>query len=91
LKWYWDDEVVVDADSASYALAPGATLPGIYELLVVVETSAGESLSTFCRITVTGGKKRLGGRLELRLRNCVPGFEPCVQAALCQPASVAPV
>jgi uncharacterized repeat protein (TIGR02543 family) len=50
--WYWDGEAISDEISSVYTLAANSKTPGIYELSVFVNTSAGKMLSARCRVTI---------------------------------------
>jgi hypothetical protein len=51
--WYLDGKAVVsDATSSSYSVGSYSKAPGVYELSVVVTTSAGETLSARCMVVV---------------------------------------
>jgi uncharacterized repeat protein (TIGR02543 family) len=50
--WYWDGEVIAGATAYDYNLAAHSKTSGIYELLVVVTTSAGEKLSARCQVNI---------------------------------------
>jgi uncharacterized repeat protein (TIGR02543 family) len=52
-QWYWNGKVIADEDSSTYTLAANSKTPGIYELSVLVTTSAGERFSARCRVTIT--------------------------------------
>jgi hypothetical protein len=51
--WYWDGDEISGEASSTYTLAAGSKAPGIYELSVFVNTSAGKLLSARCRVTIT--------------------------------------
>ena len=50
--WYWDGEAISDETSSVYTLSANSKTPGIYELSVFVNTSAGKMLSARCRVTI---------------------------------------
>ena len=50
--WYWDGEAISDAASSDYTLEANSKTPGIYELSVFVNTSAGKMLSARCRVII---------------------------------------
>jgi uncharacterized repeat protein (TIGR02543 family) len=50
--WYWNGERVNGASASTYTMAAHSKTPGVYELSVVVTTSAGETLSAQCWVTI---------------------------------------
>jgi uncharacterized repeat protein (TIGR02543 family) len=50
--WYWNGEVISGAVSSTYTLPANSKTPGIYELSVVVATSAGETRSARCQVVI---------------------------------------
>jgi hypothetical protein len=50
--WYWNGDPISGMASSTYTLAAYSKTPGIYELSVVVTTSAGHKLSARCRVVV---------------------------------------
>jgi hypothetical protein len=50
--WYWNGEPISGASASTYTITANSKTPGIYELSVVVTTSAGETLSAWCKVVV---------------------------------------
>jgi uncharacterized repeat protein (TIGR02543 family) len=50
--WYWNGESINGAMSSTYTIEANTRTPGVYELSVVVITSAGQTLSARCRVTI---------------------------------------
>jgi hypothetical protein len=50
--WYWNGERINGASASTYTITAHSKTPGVYELSVVVTTSAGETLSAQCWVTI---------------------------------------
>jgi uncharacterized repeat protein (TIGR02543 family) len=50
--WYWNGNPIGGATSSTYTIEANTRTPGVYELSVVVTTSAGAKLSARCRVVV---------------------------------------